>query len=163
MEYYSDIKKDKIIPHAATWMQLETILSEVRKRKTDTIWHHLYVDLKYGTNDLSAKQKQIMDMEDRLVFARGEGEGVGWTGNLGLVDANCCFCSGWAMGSCCIAQGTISSPITCDGTGWRIMWEKECIYMYNWVNLLYTQKLTEQCKSTIIKKNKIEDPGSKNN
>ena len=30
--------------------------------------------LKYGTNDLSIKQKQIMDMEDRLVFARGEGE-----------------------------------------------------------------------------------------
>ena len=38
MEYYSVIKKNKIMPFAATWMQLEIlILSEVRKRKTNTI------------------------------------------------------------------------------------------------------------------------------
>ena len=38
MEYYSAIKKNKIMPFAATWMQLEIItLSEVRKRKTNTI------------------------------------------------------------------------------------------------------------------------------
>ena len=37
MEYYSAIKKNKIMPFAATWMELETlILSEVRKRKTNT-------------------------------------------------------------------------------------------------------------------------------
>ena len=38
MEYYSAIKKNKIMPFAATWMELETLkLSEVRKRKTNTI------------------------------------------------------------------------------------------------------------------------------
>ena len=38
MEYYSSIKKDKIMPFAAIWMELETlILSEVRKRNTNTI------------------------------------------------------------------------------------------------------------------------------
>ena len=38
MESYSAIKKNKIIPFVATWMALETlILSEVRKRKTNTI------------------------------------------------------------------------------------------------------------------------------
>ena len=32
MEYYSAIKKNKIMPFAATWMDLETvILSEVRE------------------------------------------------------------------------------------------------------------------------------------
>ena len=37
MEYYLVIKKNKIMPFAATWMQLEIItLSEVRKRKTNT-------------------------------------------------------------------------------------------------------------------------------
>ena len=42
MEYYSAIKKSEIMPFAATWMQLEIIiLSEVRKRKTDTIWYHI--------------------------------------------------------------------------------------------------------------------------
>ena len=30
-------------------------------------------------------------MENRLVVARGRGEGVGWTGRLGLIDANMTF------------------------------------------------------------------------
>ena len=34
--------------------------------------------IKYGTNDLSTKQKQMMDMEDRLLFAKGrEWDGLG--------------------------------------------------------------------------------------
>ena len=38
MEYYSVIKKNKIMPFAATWMKLEIlILSEVRKSKTNTM------------------------------------------------------------------------------------------------------------------------------
>ena len=36
MEYYSAIKKNEIIPFAATWMEPETlILSEVSKTKTN--------------------------------------------------------------------------------------------------------------------------------
>ena len=34
------------------------------------------------------KEKKIMDLENRLMVAQGEVEGVGWTGNLGLIDAN---------------------------------------------------------------------------
>ena len=38
MEYYSAIKKNEIMPFAATWMQPENvILCEVRKRKPKTI------------------------------------------------------------------------------------------------------------------------------
>ena len=38
MEYYSAIKKNEIMPFATTWMDIEIIiLSEVRKRKTNTI------------------------------------------------------------------------------------------------------------------------------
>ena len=54
MEYYSAIKKNKIMPFAATWMQLEIIiLSEVRKRKTNTIMISLihFRNLKYDTNE----------------------------------------------------------------------------------------------------------------
>ena len=39
------------------------------------------------------KKKTLMDMENRLV-TKGEGEGVGWTGSLGLVDANYYIWSG---------------------------------------------------------------------
>ena len=36
MEYYSAMKKNKIMPFAATWMELETlILSEVSQKKKD--------------------------------------------------------------------------------------------------------------------------------
>jgi len=36
MEYYSAIKKNKIMPFAATWMELETlILSEVSHKEKD--------------------------------------------------------------------------------------------------------------------------------
>ena len=36
MEYYSAIKKDEILPSAATWMELETlILSEVTQKEKD--------------------------------------------------------------------------------------------------------------------------------
>ena len=39
-------------------------------------------------------EKKIMDLENRLVLTKVEGEGVGWTGNLGLVAANYCLCNG---------------------------------------------------------------------
>ena len=39
-------------------------------------------------------EKKLMDLENRLMVAEGEGEGVGWTGNLGLIGANCCIWNG---------------------------------------------------------------------
>ena len=35
-----------------------------------------------------------MDMENRLVVGKKKGEKVGWTGSLGLVDANYCIWRG---------------------------------------------------------------------
>ena len=52
MEYYSAIKKNKIMPFAATWMELETlILSEVSHiGKTYCMISHIW-NLIYGTKE----------------------------------------------------------------------------------------------------------------
>ena len=40
MEYYSDIKRNEIMPFTATWMDLEiTIISEERSQKEDDNYH----------------------------------------------------------------------------------------------------------------------------
>ena len=56
-------------------------------------------------------EKKIMDLENRLVVAKGEGEGLGGTGNLGLIDTNYCLWNGLAMRSCCVALGTMSGHL----------------------------------------------------
>ena len=35
-----------------------------------------------------------VNLENRLVIAKGEEEGVGWTGNWGFIDANYCLWNG---------------------------------------------------------------------
>ena len=58
-----------------------------------------------------SKEKKIMDLDNRLVVAKGEVEGEGWTWNLGLIDANYCLWNGLAMRSSCIALGTLFSHL----------------------------------------------------
>ena len=54
MEYYSTIKKNEVLPFAATWMDLENIMfSEISQREKDKdymIIYHLYVESKKNTN-----------------------------------------------------------------------------------------------------------------
>ena len=56
-------------------------------------------------------EKKIMDLESRLVVAKGEEEGVGWIGSLGLIDAKHCLWNGLTMRSCCVVLGTMSSHL----------------------------------------------------
>ena len=45
VEYYLAIKKNEIMPFAATWMDLEIILwSEISQTDKIIIWYHLYVE-----------------------------------------------------------------------------------------------------------------------
>ena len=55
MEYYSAIKKNKTMPFAATWMDLEiTTLSEVSQTEKDKYITYMW-NLKYDTNGLIYK------------------------------------------------------------------------------------------------------------
>ena len=75
-------------------------------------------------------EKKLMDVVNRFVVAKEEGEGVEWIGNLGLIDANYCIWNGLAMRSCSVALGTISSHLW-----WSVMEDnmRRRMYMYVWV------------------------------
>ena len=55
--------------------------------------------------------KKLMDLENRLVVAKGKEEGMGWLGSLGLTDTKYWLWNGLAMRSCCVALGTMSSHL----------------------------------------------------
>ena len=55
VEYYSAIKKNEIMPFAATWMDLEIIiLGEVRERQIPYVITYMW-NLKYDTHELANK------------------------------------------------------------------------------------------------------------
>ena len=56
-------------------------------------------------------EKKIMDLENRLVVAKGEEKGMEQIGSLGLIDANYCLWNGLAVRSCCVALGTMFSHL----------------------------------------------------
>ena len=62
------------------WSQFE------RERQTPYDITYIW-NLIYGAKE----QKKIMDLEKRLVVAKGEGEEVGGTRSLGLIDADSCL------------------------------------------------------------------------
>ena len=76
------------MPLAATWMDLEIIVSEVKSDRDTQIPYDMW-NLKYGINEPIYKKDRLMDWENRLVVAKLRvGREEGRTGNLGLVDAN---------------------------------------------------------------------------
>ena len=81
MEYYSARKKNKIMPFAATWMELETlILSEVSQKKKDK-YHmisHIW-NLVHGTNEPFHRKENHGHGEQTCGCQGGkEGSGMDW-------------------------------------------------------------------------------------
>ena len=76
MECYSAIKKNEILPFAATWMDLEGItLSELSQKKVNTVWYHLYMESKkYNKLVNITKRSRLTDIENKLVVTSGGGE-----------------------------------------------------------------------------------------
>ena len=79
MEYYSAIKKNEIMPFAATEMDLEIIiLNEVSQTKINIIWYHLYVESKiwYKWTYLQSRNR-LTDIENKFMVTKGKGGGRG--------------------------------------------------------------------------------------
>ena len=72
MEYYSAIKKNEIMPFAATWMDLEIIILSETEKTNDTTYTW---NLKNDTNELINKTEILTDLENKLMFTR---ERRGW-------------------------------------------------------------------------------------
>ena len=90
MEYYSAIKKNKLMPFAATWMQLEIIiLSEVKHKEKDK-YHITYMwYLKYDTNEpFYETETESQTQRTDWCLPTGRGFGEGWSGKLGLADVS---------------------------------------------------------------------------
>ena len=63
VEYYSAIKKNKLLPFATTWMDLEGIaLSEVSQRKTNTV-----ISLMCGSTGFNHLSQLVALLDDTLL------------------------------------------------------------------------------------------------
>ena len=79
MEYYSAIKKNKRMPFAATWIELETlILSEVSQKEKDKIPYDIsYIwNLIYGTSE-PFHRKETHGLGEEACRCRAGGGGSG--------------------------------------------------------------------------------------
>ena len=78
VEYYSAIKKTKIMPLVATCMQLEIlILRAVRKKKTNPYYITYKWNLKYGTNE-PILDSQTQTWRTDLWWLRAGRSGMDW-------------------------------------------------------------------------------------
>ena len=83
------------MPFAAMWIQLDSHTKWSKSEKERQIPYDVtYIwNLIYGTN-APFHRKETHGLGEETCGCQGEGEGVGWTGSLGLIDANYCIWSG---------------------------------------------------------------------
>ena len=75
------------MPFAAVWMKLEIVILTEVSQKDKYYIYHLYVESKIWHKSICLQNRnKLIDIENRLVVAKAEGEGMEWTGGQGLVD-----------------------------------------------------------------------------
>ena len=106
---YSAIKKNEILPFAATWVDLEIIiLSEVSQTKINIISCHLYMESKNNTNEsVYRTEKDSQTKRINLMVTKEKREWEEQTRNMRLTDTNYYTQKRKAVRIYCIEQGTI--------------------------------------------------------
>ena len=142
----SSYKKNKIMPFATTWIQLEILLlNEVRKRKTNSIWYHLYAESKIWHKLTNLQNRnRLTDMENRLVVVKGDGGWRGMDWEFGVSKCKLLHLEWISNEVLLYSTGNyIQSPgIYHDGNNiyQKRKYEKNvCMYMCDWVTMLYNR------------------------
>ena len=131
------MKQCHLQQHGWTW-RLSLLCEEVRKRKTITVWYHSYVESQiWHKRTYLQNRNRLTDMENRLVFAKGEGCERGMDCELGISRCKLLY-TAW-----------INNKVLLYSTGNHIQCpvikhngkenEKECIYVYNHITMLYSK------------------------
>ena len=111
VEYYSSLK-NKIMPFAATWMDLEiTILSEVRQRQILYNITYMWNLKRWYQWAYLQNRNRLMDFKNKLMVTKKERRGRRLNWGLGFDMYTYCIWNEWSMGTCHIAQGTLLSIV----------------------------------------------------
>ena len=104
-EYYSAVKKNRLLPCATMHMDLEDImLSEISQRMTNAAYH-LYVKSRKHKRMYMQGRKRLTGEISRQ-FAKGEREGQGHARGRRGGDTNCRVQTRQELRAYCAAQGT---------------------------------------------------------
>ena len=76
MEYYSAIKKNEIMPFAATWMDQEIVILSKVNRQRRNIWCTLYVESKKKIRTYLQNRNRLIDIENMVVKGEELGEEI---------------------------------------------------------------------------------------
>ena len=115
-----------------------TGVCKMSQRKTILIQYHIYVESKIWHKWIYiCNRNRFRDIEKRLVIAKGRGLEEGWSGRLGLAEISSYIKK--LINNNNILMYSIENyiqylMINHNGKEYK----KECIYMYNWITLLYS-------------------------
>ena len=91
MEYYSARTKNAM-PFVATWIELRIlILSEIRQRKPNTIWYHLYVESEFSHKRTYLRSRNRLTERASCSWRR-DGGGMDWECEINRCQL---LCMGW--------------------------------------------------------------------
>ena len=151
MEYYSGIKKNKLMPFASTCLELETHTEWSKWESKRQMLYITYLESNIRHKWTFPQKRKSWTGKTYLWLPRRRGRE--WDG-LGFGVNRCKLLPlEWITN-----ESLLYSIWTITGCLWwsMIIWEKRIyICMCDWVTLLYSRKLKEYCKLAIMGKNHL--------